>query len=485
MIKKPFRELFDYLPKSRVKASHGKLSGKYPFYTSSNQLSKYIDDYDYTGNCLIFGTGGSPSVHYQEGKFSTTTDCIVARPKSNVEIFTKYCFQYLAGNMRILEAGFRGAGLKHISKRYISKINIPIPPLEDQLRISNILNEAETLIVKRKESLRLLDELLKNTFLEMFGDPVRNKEKWPLIRVSKFSESRLGKMLDQKQFTGRNLKPYLRNTNVLWFKFDCTELLEMDFDEREQLEFSLQIGDILMCEGGEIGRCAIWKGEMSECYFQKAIHRIRLNMNLVLPAYFVFMFWHYANNGGLIKYMGAATISHLTGKKLKKMNLPIPPIKLQSQFSKIVDNVEVLQFYYQASLDELENLYSSLSQRAFKGKLDLNRVKIQTQEYVEEVEEKDEIVEKKEQELVWPSVVKDRILRDELNGRFSYIELKNVINEMPFEKKPSSKEIQEFVISLLESKPPFLEQVFDVPDSDLNKPIGEQKKIMFRVIDEN
>ena len=84
-------------------------------------------------------------------------------------------------------------------------------------------------------------------------------------------------MLDKKKIVGNNLKPYLRNSNVLWFGFKLDDLLEMDFDDKDKIEFSLKRGDVLMCEGGEIGRCAIWKNELKECYFQKAIHRIRLN----------------------------------------------------------------------------------------------------------------------------------------------------------------------------------------------------------------
>ncbi|MFO7657210.1 MAG: restriction endonuclease subunit S [Bacteroidales bacterium] len=141
----------------------------------------------------------------------------------------------------------------------------------------------------------------------------------------------------------------------------------MDFDEKDRIEFSLRNGDILMCEGGEIGRCAIWRDELEECYFQKAIHRLRLNKDIALPEYFVYMFWLYTLNGGLNKFMGAATISHLTGEKLKKMKLPIPPIEIQTKFAQIVKKTETLKTQYQQSLQELENLYGSLSQKAFWG----------------------------------------------------------------------------------------------------------------------
>jgi len=259
----------------------------------------------------------------------------------------------------------------HINRKSLEQLEIPDLEIDDQHHIAKLLSKAENLIAQRKESIRLLDEFLKSTFLEMFGDPIANKKKWNLLQVSDYGESRLGKMLDGKKIIGNNLKPYLRNSNVLWFGFKLDDLLEMDFDEKDRVEFSLRNGDILMCEGGEIGRCAIWRDELEECYFQKAIHRIRLNKEIALPEYFVFMFWIYTMNGGLNKYMGAATISHLTGEKLKKMKLPIPPIKLQTQFAKIVEKTEALKTQYQQSLQELENLYGSLSQKAFRGELSI------------------------------------------------------------------------------------------------------------------
>jgi type I restriction enzyme S subunit len=284
-----------------------------------------------------------------------------------------FIYRFLQTKSEYLKRKATGATIMHINRKSLEQLEIPDLELPDQLHIANILSNAENLIAQRKESIRLLDEFLKSTFLEMFGDPIANKKKWNLLQVSDYGESRLGKMLDGKKIIGNNLKPYLRNSNVLWFGFKLDDLLEMDFDEKDRVEFSLRNGDILMCEGGEIGRCAIWKDELEECYFQKAIHRIRLNKEIALPEYFVFMFWIYTMNGGLNKYMGAATISHLTGEKLKKMKLPIPPIALQTKFAQIVEKTEALKTQYQQSLQELENLYGSLSQKAFRGELEFKK----------------------------------------------------------------------------------------------------------------
>ncbi len=299
-----------------------------------------------------------------------STGFSVHRPKKN-ELDGEYLLHYLKHNYfhRQKNKFCTGAIQSAISNKGIEKIMLPVPTFSDQQHIANILSKVENLIAQRKESIRLLDAFLKSTFLEMFGDPNSNSKKWKLLQIKDIGHSRLGKMLDKKKIIGNNLKPYLRNSNVLWFDFKLDDLLEMDFDQKDIKEFSLEQGDILMCEGGEIGRCAIWKNQLKECYFQKAIHRIRLDREKALPEYFVYMFWIYTTNGGLNKYMNAATISHLTGEKLKKMKLPIPPIKLQAQFAQIVKKTEALKAQYQQSLQEFRNLYGSLSQRAFRGEL--------------------------------------------------------------------------------------------------------------------
>ena len=120
----------------------------------------------------------------------------------------------------------------------------------------------------------------------MFGDPVRNNKNWTIYKFEDVCPTRLGKMLDAKMQTGRNPKQYLRNQNVLWGKFNLKELAVMDFNLREQEEFRLIKGDVLICEGGEVGRTTIWNEEMNECYFQKALHRGRPNTNRILPIYY-------------------------------------------------------------------------------------------------------------------------------------------------------------------------------------------------------
>ena len=373
--------LFDFLPKSKIKAGDGLRKGRYPFYSSSENQSKYLDEYLYEPGCLVFGTGGKASVHFTISYFSTSTDCITIKPKSNVNIDAGYVYQYFKGNMHVLESGFKGAGLKHISKVYLSDIQIPHPEkIDDQIRIATLLSKVENLIFRRREQLKQLDELLKSIFLEMFGDPVRNEKGWEMKRMDEISDSRLGKMRDKKFITGNHLRKYIGNSNVQWFRFKLDDLEEMDFDERERALFGLKNGDLLICEGGDIGRCAIWRNNLTECYFQKAIHRVRLYQSQAIPEYVQYVMMFFSLYNGFKNVTCKSTIAHLTGEKLKETLIPVPPLELQNRFAAIVTKVESAKDHYIKSLNNLEFLYNAVSQKAFKGELDLSLVPLVKEE---------------------------------------------------------------------------------------------------------
>jgi type I restriction-modification system DNA methylase subunit len=137
VVVKTLGDVCKFLPKSKRQASYGEKYGEYPFYTSSQNCSKYCDEYDYEDECLIIGTGGNANIKYSK-KFSCSTDNFVI--KINTGQLVKYIYYYLSINIEVLQKGFVGVGLKHISKEYISNIKIPIPSLERQQEIVKYLD---------------------------------------------------------------------------------------------------------------------------------------------------------------------------------------------------------------------------------------------------------------------------------------------------------------------------------------------------------
>lgn len=158
---------------------------------------------------------------------------------------------------------------------------------------------------------------------------------WSTPPVYARYEVQLGKMLDERQITKRFLAPYLRNTDVQWDGINVDGLPEMDFDESEQKLYGLRPGDILMCEGGEIGRCAIWDSDR-RCFYQKALHRLRPATDKDDPRYFVLVMRAAVEAGIFSSRASAATIQHLPAEKLRVVRYPAPPIEEQRA---IVDRV--------------------------------------------------------------------------------------------------------------------------------------------------
>ena len=181
----------------------------------------------------------------------------------------------------------------------------------------------------------------------------------------------LGKMLDKNKNKGI-YQPYLRNVNVRWDSFDLDDLLEMRFEDSEQERYGLQNGDLIMCEGGEPGRCAIWNGEAQNMKIQKALHRIRLKSS-VSNKYVYYLFYHYAQNGLLEKHFTGTTIKHLTGQSLKAIEIPLPPLPTQQRIAQEIETrlsaCDEVEKNIAESLQQADALRQSILKKAFEGEL--------------------------------------------------------------------------------------------------------------------
>lgn len=185
-------------------------------------------------------------------------------------------------------------------------------------------------------------------------------------------ESILGKMLDKNKNKGK-LKPYLRNINVRWGKFALNDLLEMRFEESEYVRFGLIDGDLVICEGGEPGRCAVWRKEFGHgMQIQKALHRVRFT-NSVNSSFVQMYFELCSSNRRLEKMFTGTTIKHLTGEKLARMALPICAIDEQLQILLVLESkfseIEQLEQILATSLQQTEALRQSILKKAFSGQL--------------------------------------------------------------------------------------------------------------------
>ena len=156
-------------------------------------------------------------------------------------------------------------------------------------------------------------------------------------RLGEHVYSCLGKMLDAQKNKGIP-QPYLGNSNVRWGDFDVVNLAEMRFEPHEEERYGLEPGDLVVCEGGEPGRCAIWTGAQG-MKIQKALHRIR--PKAALNNYFLFYWFCHAAKTGLIEpYFTGTTIKHLTGKAVAALEVPLPPIGTQVSIAEVLKSLD-------------------------------------------------------------------------------------------------------------------------------------------------
>lgn len=319
----------------------------------------------YAGDILI-------SVRAPVGTMNiATSECCIGRGLAAIKVDEDACdsnYFWFALESKISELNNKGSGstFKAISKSILEETEIPLPELEEQRKIAKILTGIENISFARQQQLAKLDELVKARFVEMFGDIIHNDKNWEKYHFSDITSSRLGKMLDAKQQTGKHPFPYLANANVQWFRFETDNLNRMDFNETEQVEFSLKDGDLLVCEGGEIGRCAVWHDQVQPCYFQKALHRVRCNQETIVPDYLAWWFKFNCENNGFAAIEGAkATIAHLPGAKLKQLLVVVPSIELQYRFVDFIEQTDMVKVSVQKSLEQLETLKKALMQKYF------------------------------------------------------------------------------------------------------------------------
>ena len=184
--------------------------------------------------------------------------------------------------------------------------------------------------------------------------------KWEKVKLGNVTDSCLGKMLDQNKNKG-DYQPYLANVNVRWGEFDLENLPLMKFEESEQERYELKYGDLVICEGGEPGRCAIWKEQIPNMKIQKALHRVRVH-DCLDYRYLFYWFLLAGKTGELDQYFTGATIKHMPGQKLKEVVIDKPPLEIQHRIADILSAYDDLIENNQKQIKLLEEA----AQRLYK-----------------------------------------------------------------------------------------------------------------------
>ncbi len=194
-------------------------------------------------------------------------------------------------------------------------------------------------------------------------------KEWEVKEIGRVFSIQLGKMLSRVSKTGRDEFPYLGNKNVQWDRVDLRDLESMNFGHSEREKFKLLYGDILVCEGGEVGRTAMWRGDMDVCFYQKAIHRLRPVSGDVLPD-FMLRFMFYAKTTGMFSnFTSQTSIAHLTREKLASMIMFLPGASEQELLVNQFDAVDKKLLDESTMLEKLQKQKAGLMHDLLTGKV--------------------------------------------------------------------------------------------------------------------
>ncbi len=282
-----------------------------------------------------------------------------------------HCMKWMAP--KIAELG-NGATFKEVSKEVISRVEIPIPPLGEQKRIAAILDNADAIRRKRQQAIKLADDFLRATFLDMFGDPVTNPKGWDYHCIDEIAEIQGGLQVTSKRKSNLIEVPYLRVANVYRDLLDLTDIKNIMVTQEELNRTMLQNGDILVVEGHgnpkEIGRTSVWNGSIAPCTHQNHLIRVRIHRNIAEPIYVSAFLNSYGGRQQLLGF-GKTTsgLNTISTSNVKCTKILLPPMILQKKYCKVVVKLSATTQKINLYMVSTNKLFNSLSQRAFRGEL--------------------------------------------------------------------------------------------------------------------
>ena len=256
----------------------------------------------------------------------------------------------------------------------IERLRILLPPLPEQKRIAAILDKADAIRRKRQAAIKLADDFLHATFFDMFGDPVTNPKGWEEKSLNEIADIVSGVTKGRKFNVKKTIYiPYMRVANIQDGHIDLTEIKEIEALETDLEKYSLRHGDILLTEGGDpdkLGRGAVWREEVSPCIHQNHIFRVRVDKSKASPEYLSNLIGSARGKRYFLRAAKQTTgIASINMTQLKGFPVLLPPLELQKKY---VDFVEKYENHLNSS-DEIthlnNDLFNSLTQRAFRGEL--------------------------------------------------------------------------------------------------------------------
>jgi type I restriction enzyme S subunit len=346
-------------------------AGPYPYY-GANGLQGTIDGYIFDEPLVLLaedgGHFGAPErgIAYRvSGKTWVNNHAHVIRPKAGLDL------AYLC---RVLEnydvsPFVTGTTRGKLTKAGAADIPIPVAPLPEQRRIAAILDQADALRAKRREALAQLDSLTQSIFVGMFGDPATNSKNWKTRPLLEGCDEINDCPHSTPAWTDAGLV-CLRTSNLTeggWNWSDTRYVSETTFHERSKRGY-VAAGDIVLSREGTVGIAAVVTSDMKVCMGQRLV-QVRPSPSFLTSEFLLRHLLFVLSPKRIGQLMVGSTSQHLNVKELKALLIPLPPVALQLEFSRISATLERLKETTKNSLSELDSLFASLQHRAFQGEL--------------------------------------------------------------------------------------------------------------------
>ena len=262
-----------------------------------------------------------------------------ARLRPNHELDGKYLYFFLLNNFEWIQNRRTGTGVPHAPKDLMRIFQISYPEsLPAQRRIAAILASADKVIAATQKTIAKYKQIKQGMMEDLLNEQcTMNNVQWRKVKLGECCESELGKTLDEGRNTGL-YRPYLCALNVLWGKIDRSTIKRMRIEDSELERYLVKKGDLLVCEGGEIGRCAIWDYD-DVIYYQNALHRVRFYDGYD-ARFFMYLLCHYNDLKLIEQYGKGLTIKHLNQTAFRNIPVCVPDLAAQRRIATILSGID-------------------------------------------------------------------------------------------------------------------------------------------------
>ena len=363
-------KLGDYIKiqTGKLDANASDANGIYPFFTCAVEPLQ-INTYAYDCECILVAGNGDLNVKYYNGKFNAYQRTYIIEIK-NKELDIRYLYHFLTKYINILRKNSIGGVIKYIKLGDLTDIKLPLPSIDKQQKIVSILDKADEIRTKKKQANEKLDDFLKSTYINLFAE---NSKRVKLEKLGYFiTKGTTPKAQDMSQDSGDI--PYIKVYNLRFdtrLDFTVNPTFVTQESHKNFLARSIVYpGDVLMnIVGPPLCKVSIVPDTYSEWNINQAIARFRCNKELNNLYLAWFLTTPFAEKQMLRNAKKTSGQLNLTLEICKNIEIPLPSIELQNKFAQIVEKVEEQKTKNEKVIKQMDNLFNSLSQKAFKGEL--------------------------------------------------------------------------------------------------------------------